>query len=182
MSEIKTAEQRIHKLEGGEGDSFVTFEQALIAERDELRAALAERDAKLAKFAGLPMKYKRMEFNAALQKENDELRAKLAALETHNTMLRACIKGMIKVADRKTDEFDTAKELLEAGAAPVPTWVSVTEGLPERVDVEFYSPDMRNPCNQLIGRFIDGRWMCAGYEMVNVTHWKPLAAAPKEAS
>ena len=48
MSEIKTAEQRIHKLEGGEGDSFVTFEQALIAERDELRAALAERDAKLA--------------------------------------------------------------------------------------------------------------------------------------
>ena len=48
MSEIKTAEQRIHKLEGGEGDSFVTVEQALIAERDELRKALAERDAKLA--------------------------------------------------------------------------------------------------------------------------------------
>lgn len=46
MSEIKTAEQRIHKLEGGEGDSFVTVEQALIAERDELRAALADRDAK----------------------------------------------------------------------------------------------------------------------------------------
>ena len=42
MSEIKTAEQRIHKLEGGEGDSFVTVEQALIAERDELRAALAD--------------------------------------------------------------------------------------------------------------------------------------------
>ena len=39
MTEIKTAEQRIHKLEGGEGDSFVTVEQALIAERDELRAA-----------------------------------------------------------------------------------------------------------------------------------------------
>lgn len=52
MSEIKTAEQRIHKLEGGEGDSFVTFEQALIAERDELRAALAERDAKLAALEG----------------------------------------------------------------------------------------------------------------------------------
>ena len=48
MSEIKTAEQRIHKLEGGEGDSFVTVEQALIAERDELRKALADRDAKLA--------------------------------------------------------------------------------------------------------------------------------------
>lgn len=39
MAKIKTAEQRIHKLEGGEGDSFVTVEQALIAERDELRAA-----------------------------------------------------------------------------------------------------------------------------------------------
>ena len=50
-------------------------------EINELRAALADRDAKLAKFAGLPMKYKRMEFNAALQKENTELRAKLSALE-----------------------------------------------------------------------------------------------------
>lgn len=69
---------------------------------------------------------------------------------------------------------------IKAGAAPVPSWVSVAERLPEHEDVEFYSPDMRNPCSQLIGRFMDGKWMCAGYEMVNVTHWKPLAAAPKE--
>ena len=35
-------------------------------------------------------------------------------VETHNVMLRACIKGMIKVADRKTDEFDAAKAALKA--------------------------------------------------------------------
>lgn len=65
--------------------------------------------------------------------------ANLTALETHNTMLRACIKGMIKVADRKTDEFDAAKALLAAGAAgaaPVPEgWKLVpVEPTPEMCD------------------------------------------------
>lgn len=35
------------------------------------------------------------------------------ALKTHNTMLRVCLKNVIKVADRKTDEFDAAKAALE---------------------------------------------------------------------
>jgi hypothetical protein len=34
------------------------------------------------------------------------------ALETHNTMLRVCLKNVIKVADRNTDEFDAAREAL----------------------------------------------------------------------
>ena len=129
MSEIKTAEQRIHKLEGGEGDSFVMVEQALIAERDELRKALAERDAKLAALEGAYIQTYlerlaaspatlEVEFTA-LRSEALDLRAalaerdaKLAALETHNTMLRACLKGVIRVADRKTDEFDAARAAL----------------------------------------------------------------------
>ena len=34
-------------------------------------------------------------------------------LETHNTMLKAALRGVIKVADRKTDEFDAAHEALK---------------------------------------------------------------------
>ena len=105
------------------------------AEIDELRAALAERDSHLGNLLARCHRdggqYQELHGTkkavrdadiavATVMASNDELRAKLAALETHNTMLRACIKGMIKVADRKTDEFDAAKELLAAGAAPVP--------------------------------------------------------------
>ena len=41
------------------------------------------------------------------------LRDERDALKTHNTMLRVCLKNIIKVADRKTDEFDAAKAALE---------------------------------------------------------------------
>ena len=73
------------------------------------------------------------------------------------------------------------KAMLRASpAAKVPEWTPVSERFPDRVDVIVYSPDIRNPCEQLIGRLMDGEWMCAGYEMKNVTHWMPLPAAPKE--
>jgi CO dehydrogenase/acetyl-CoA synthase alpha subunit len=48
------------------------------------------------------------------QEENKVLRDRTAALETHNTMLRVCLKNVIKVADRKTDEFDAARAALGA--------------------------------------------------------------------
>jgi hypothetical protein len=48
-----------------------------------------------------------------LAAENKVLRDANTNLETHNVMLRAAIKGIIKVADRKTDEFDAAKEALK---------------------------------------------------------------------
>ena len=51
----------------------------------------------------------------AMLNEANELRAALLerdALKTHNTMLRVCLKNVIKVADRKTDEFDAAKAAL----------------------------------------------------------------------
>ena len=40
------------------------------------------------------------------------LRDERDALKTHNTMLRVCLKNVIKVADRKTDEFNAAKAAL----------------------------------------------------------------------
>lgn len=37
------------------------------------------------------------------------LTAERDALKTHNTMLRVCLKNIIKVADRNTDEFNAAR-------------------------------------------------------------------------
>jgi hypothetical protein len=54
-----------------------------------------------------------------LHAENVRLKAELAdalataeLTETHNTMLRVCLKNVIRVADRKTDEFDAARAAL----------------------------------------------------------------------
>lgn len=60
-------------------------------------------------------------------------------------------------------------------------WIHVRCGMPhDRQDVLFYSPDLRNPSPMLLGRYIDGKFMCAGYEMVNVTHWAARPPAPDE--
>jgi hypothetical protein len=47
-----------------------------------------------------------------LQAAITELVQERDALKAHNTMLRVCLKNIIKVADRKTDEFDAAKAAL----------------------------------------------------------------------
>ena len=144
MSEIKTAEQRIHKLEGGEGDSFVTFEQALIAERDELRAALADRDARLAALEGayIPTYLERLaaspatlevEFTA-LRSEALDLRAalaerdaKLAALEKQEPVDAIAVDDMSDGYDKRYGRVLVATEncikplYAAAGAAPKPT-------------------------------------------------------------
>lgn len=59
------------------------------------------------------------------------------------------------------------------------SWTPVTESLPEdRAEVLFYSGDLRNPANMLLGLYIDGDFCCAGYTMVNVTHWAKKPAQP----
>ena len=44
------------------------------------KAGAASRDAEVARLKTVPMKYRRMEFNAQLQKENDQLREHVAIL------------------------------------------------------------------------------------------------------
>ena len=44
------------------------------------KAGAASRDAEVARLKTVPMKYRRMEFNAQLQKENDQLREQVALL------------------------------------------------------------------------------------------------------
>lgn len=60
-------------------------------------------------------------------------------------------------------------------------WIDVRCAKPhDRQDVLFYSSDLRNPTCMLLGRYIDGKFMCAGYEMVNVSHWAARPPAPGE--
>jgi hypothetical protein len=60
-------------------------------------------------------------------------------------------------------------------------WTSVSDKLPSDLGlkfVEFYSDDLRNPTNQVIGLYEDGVWWSGGIQFCNVTHWKPLTPAP----
>jgi hypothetical protein len=84
---------------------------AMQAERDRLTAEnKVLRDALQAQ-ADPPINYAaKLDKKAA---ENKALRDRTIILDTHNTMLRVCLKNVIKVADRKTDEFDAAKAALE---------------------------------------------------------------------
>jgi hypothetical protein len=74
-------------------------------------------------------------------------------------------------------ERDAARAALSAPA--VPQWILVSEQqAPESTDILFFSPDLRNPVSMLLGRCVAGSFMCAGFEMVNVTHWALPPAAP----
>lgn len=78
------------------------------------------------------------------------------------------------------EAWQAAKTEPERGVEP---WIPVSEGLPEgNGSVEFYSDDLRNPTCHVIGYYKGGKWFFAGNEFVNVTHWKPATAAPKEQS
>lgn len=53
-----------------------------------LKEQLAEKDAEIERLKTVPMKYRRMEFNAQLQRENDDLRQQLAASQAREQQLR----------------------------------------------------------------------------------------------
>jgi len=72
-------------------------------------------------------------------------------------------------------DFECAEVLDEVAhrlASLRTNWREVVDDLPhDRSSVLMYSPDLRNPVRMMLGMYIDGKWMCAGNEMVNVTHW-----------
>ena len=55
---------------------------------EQLQAKVAKLEAENARLKTVPMKYRRMAFNAQLQDENNELRAQLAAEQLNNKLLR----------------------------------------------------------------------------------------------
>jgi hypothetical protein len=80
-----------------------------------------------------------------------------------------------------------SRHLANALVARLPgtPWISVDDRLPASTpgsdEVLFFSPDMRNPISQAVGILRYGRWLAAGHEFVNVTHWKPLDQPPPPA-
>jgi predicted RNase H-like nuclease (RuvC/YqgF family) len=80
---------------------------------------LAELRAKLAEAKDIPMKYKRMQFNAELQTENESLHAKLAEAQSQVAMLRNLLER-IRDDDRSSLDLDDYKDLLRYLAATQP--------------------------------------------------------------
>ena len=58
---------------------------------DQLQAEIAELEAEVGRLKTVPMKYRRMQFNAQLQDENKELRAQLVAAQEDNQKLRIAL-------------------------------------------------------------------------------------------
>lgn len=59
---------------------------------EQLTARIAELEEENARLRTVPMKYRRMAFNAQLQDENNELRAQLAAEQLNNKRLREALE------------------------------------------------------------------------------------------
>lgn len=62
-----------------------------LAENAALRQQLDEKDAEIERLKTVPMKYRRMAFNAQLQDENRELGKQLAASQLQNTQLQEAL-------------------------------------------------------------------------------------------
>jgi hypothetical protein len=75
---------------------------------------------------------------------------------------------------------EVRNEVARRLSAPRTNWREVGDDLPHDGSVVLmYSPDLRNPTRMMLGMYIGGKWMCAGYEMANVTHWAVHPAFPE---
>ncbi len=83
--------------------------------RQQLSAMTAERD----KAKAMPMKYRRMEFNAQLQNENESLRQQLADSQKCEVMLRVALERLVterRAGLASLEGWDAAREALAATA------------------------------------------------------------------
>ncbi len=81
--------------------------------RQQLSAMTAERD----KAKAMPMKYRRMEFNAQLQNENESLRQQLADNQKCEVMLRMALERLVterRAGLASLEGWDAAREALAA--------------------------------------------------------------------
>lgn len=66
----------------------------------ELRSEIDELTAEVERLKTVPMKYRRMRFNAELQDENHELHQQLASAELDNVRLREALENHAKEAEQ----------------------------------------------------------------------------------
>lgn len=67
--------------------TFMTYKE----ERDVLCQQLAEKDAEIERLKTVPIKYRRMAFNAQLQAENNALEKQLAVSQAREVQLREAL-------------------------------------------------------------------------------------------
>jgi hypothetical protein len=59
-------------------------------------------------------------------------------------------------------------------------WKKVTEVKPpETGTIIFYTNDLRNPTDTVIGVFRGGKYYSGGTEFCNITHWMEVPEPPK---
>jgi len=92
------------------------FEAKTLTRKEIFQAGAASRDAEIAKLKSVPMKYRRMAFNAQLQDENDQLREQVAILRE---ALLTCSVGDFSTGHVIYPSFDE-KLVEEALAASEP--------------------------------------------------------------
>ena len=88
---------------------YTTFE-ALELEVESLRQQLADMTKERDKAKAMPMKYRRMEFNAQLQNENESLRQRLAAALAACELKDEALEGLIDTMDLRLDDDDLSLE------------------------------------------------------------------------
>lgn len=129
--------------------------------------------------------------NALGLQDGESLQGAILDMKADVAVASAELDAIEEVVDRfvsampETATMDTRFETLSAyveAALNIDDWIPVTRSLPPTVDeVLFYTPDLRNPTAMMIGLYdgSDNTWWSAGFQFVNVTHWKPRPATPK---
>lgn len=115
-NEIESLRQQLAKSEA-EIESWTLLQTTM-------EKQLAEKDAEIERLKTVPMKYRRMEFNAQLQRENVDLRLQLAevdALRSHQESVEAThritLRDVQKEAMRLQSENDALRQQLAEKSA-----------------------------------------------------------------
>lgn len=74
---------------------------------ESLERQLAKQDVEIARLKTVPMKYRRMEFNAQLQHKNTKLEAQLATVTAQRDLLKDALEKLFSWVDAYAETSDT---------------------------------------------------------------------------
>lgn len=117
-------------------------------EIESMRKHLAEKDAEIERLKTVPMKYRRMAFNAQLQDENRELEERLAASQANEQKLKSAllIEAMHwRTVTSKSEIKDEINLLFPSDTTALSAMIAKAgEVMRERCASEFYQPHVEH--------------------------------------